>query len=66
MSGATPVQPGRSAEPSVNQHMRAAANSINAIIGALPGSERLDELPATASLDDVIKAVNILIRRLST
>ena len=66
MSGATPVQPGRSAEPSVNQHMRIVASNINTMIGALPGSERLDELPATASLDDVIKALNIIIRRLST
>jgi len=65
MSGATPVQPGRSSEASVNQHMQAVAVNINRMIGAAPKSEALKELPPTATLDDLIAAVNILIRRLS-
>ena len=51
MSGKqTPVQPTRTGDQRID--------------GAVPGSETLAELPATATLADVIDRVNIIIRRL--
>ena len=66
MSGKqTPIQPTRTGDQRIDGPMRAVTNNINVLIGAAPGSEPLTELPATAGLDDVIKALNILIRRLA-
>lgn len=66
MSGKqTPIQPTRTGDQRIDGPMRTVANNINVLIGAVPGSEPLAELPPTAGLDDVIKALNILIRRLA-
>jgi hypothetical protein len=45
--------------------MRDVAANLNRITGNLPTSETLQELPATASLADVIAALNVIIRRLN-
>lgn len=65
MSGKqTPVQPTRTGDQRIDGPMRAVASNLNALMGADPGAEPLMELPETASLNDVIKALNIIIRRL--
>ncbi|MGC3944596.1 MAG: hypothetical protein QM762_08765 [Chryseolinea sp.] len=60
-----PVQPGKSIEPSVNKHMEAVASNLNLLTGNMPGAEKLQQLPATATLADVIETVNVIIRRMS-
>lgn len=65
MSGKqTPVQPVRTGDQRIDGPMRAVANNLNQLIGAVPGSEPLSELPATATLADVISRLNVIIRRL--
>lgn len=65
MSGKqTPVQPTRTGDQRIDGPMRTVANNLNQLIGAVPGGEPLAELPATATLADVIDRVNIIIRRL--
>lgn len=60
----TPVQPTRTGDQRIDGPMRAVASNMNALMGAVPGAEPLQELPDSASLADVIKSLNIIIRRL--
>lgn len=65
MSGKqTPVQPARTGDQRIDGPMRAVANNLNQLIGAVPGAETLEELSASATLADVIARLNIIIRRL--
>lgn len=65
MSGKqTPVQPTRTGDQRIDGPMRAVANNVNLLIGAAPGAEPLTELPANATLADVIARLNVIIRRL--
>jgi len=61
-----PVNNGQSTEPSVQQHMEAVAHNFRVLGGQLRDSERLTELLPTASLSDVINALNIIIRRMNS
>jgi len=60
-----PVQPTRTGDQRIDGPMRAVANNLNALMGAAPGAEPLQELPETATLVDVIYTLNVLIRRLA-
>lgn len=61
-----PVEAAAAQEPSVQAHMQAVAANFRALAGQLRNSRPLAELPPTATLADVIAALNIIIRRLAS
>lgn len=67
MSGKqTPVQPSRTGDQRIDGPMRAVASNMNLLIGATQGAEPLEELSDSATLEQVIDRLNIIIRRLKT
>lgn len=49
----------------LQDHIEAVGQTLDRLTGQVPGAAGLDPLPETATLADVIKAVNILIDRVS-
>ena len=64
MSGkrvAVPVLP--ASDPSLRAFASAVKSNVDALTGQQEGAEKLSLLPDTATLADVIKVLNILIKR---
>lgn len=61
-----PVEAGAAQEPTVQTHMQSVAANFRALAGQHRGAEPLAELPPTATLAEVIAALNVIIRRLSS
>lgn len=61
----TPVPSTAAADPAVNRHMQVVRENMNRMIGAHRDAQPLAPLPPTATLDDLIQAVNALISRMT-